>query len=35
MAERDILPDHFKPVHYDLVLTDLDFDQWSYKGAVT
>ncbi|KAH8885332.1 hypothetical protein GQ53DRAFT_365934 [Thozetella sp. PMI_491] len=35
MADRDILPDNFKPVHYDLVLTDLDFDSWSYKGTVT
>ncbi|KAK4674907.1 hypothetical protein QC764_503000 [Podospora pseudoanserina] len=35
MTDRDILPDTFKPVHYDLVITDLDFTTWSYKGTVT
>ncbi|KAK1833949.1 peptidase family M1-domain-containing protein [Podospora conica] len=35
MSDRDILPDHFKPVHYDLVLKDLDFSTWSYTGTVT
>ncbi|KAK4185428.1 putative aminopeptidase [Podospora australis] len=34
MTDRDILPDNFKPVHYDLVITDLDFASWSYKGTV-
>jgi len=34
MADRDILPDHFQPRHYDLVITDLDFEKWSYKGTV-
>ncbi|KAL2017417.1 hypothetical protein VTK56DRAFT_2219 [Thermocarpiscus australiensis] len=34
MADRDILPDDFKPVHYDLLLRDLDFKSWSYKGTV-
>ncbi|KAK1760223.1 mitochondrial aminopeptidase 2 [Echria macrotheca] len=34
MADRDILPDNFKPVHYDLVIRDLDFPTWSYKGTV-
>lgn len=35
MADRDILPDNFKPSHYDLVIKDLDFGNWSYKGTVT
>lgn len=35
MADRDILPDNFKPRHYDLVIKDLDFGNWSYKGTVT
>lgn len=35
MSDRDILPDHFKPVHYDLVLKDLDFSNWTYTGTVT
>jgi len=35
MSDRDILPDHFKPVHYDLILKDLDFSTWSYTGTVT
>ncbi|KAB5582275.1 peptidase family M1-domain-containing protein [Coniochaeta sp. 2T2.1] len=34
MADRDILPDNFKPSHYDLVIKDLDFGNWSYKGTV-
>ncbi|KAL2258866.1 hypothetical protein VTK26DRAFT_7650 [Humicola hyalothermophila] len=34
MTDRDILPDNFKPVHYDLVIRDLDFKNWSYKGTV-
>jgi len=34
MTDRDILPDTFKPAHYDLVITDLDFNNWSYKGSV-
>lgn len=35
MADREILPDNFRPQHYDLVLTDLNFADWSYKGIVT
>lgn len=35
MADRNVLPDYFKPAHYDLVLTDLDFKNWSYNGSVT
>lgn len=35
MTDRDILPDNFKPVHYDLVIKDLDLKNWSYKGTVT
>jgi len=34
MADRDILPDSFKPVHYDLVIKNLDFKNWSYTGTV-
>ena len=34
MADRDILPDDFKPSHYDLVIRDLDFKTWTYKGTV-
>ncbi|KAJ4288837.1 hypothetical protein N0V88_007166 [Collariella sp. IMI 366227] len=34
MTDRDILPDNFKPVHYDLTIRDLDFPNWSYKGTV-
>ncbi|TLS25061.1 hypothetical protein PpBr36_07516 [Pyricularia pennisetigena] len=34
MSARDILPDNFRPVNYDLKLTDLDFDNWSYNGTV-
>ncbi|KAK3385542.1 peptidase family M1-domain-containing protein [Podospora didyma] len=35
MADRDILPANFKPVHYDLVIKDLDFKNWAYSGTVT
>lgn len=35
MADRNILPDHFKVIHYDIVLTDLDFKNWTYDGTVT
>lgn len=34
MADRDILPGTVKPVHYDLLLTDLEFKDWTYKGTV-
>lgn len=34
MTDRDILPDNFKPGHYDLVIKDLDFEKWSYTGTV-
>lgn len=34
MTDRDILPDYFKPSHYDLTVKDLDFNDWSYKGTV-
>lgn len=33
--DRNILPDSFKAVHYDLSLTDLDFTSWTYNGSVT
>ncbi|KAH6608174.1 aminopeptidase 2 [Trichoderma cornu-damae] len=35
MADRDILPDNFKPTHYVLSLRDLNFEDWTYKGTVT
>lgn len=35
MADRNILPDHVKVEHYDIVLTDLDFEKWTYNGSVT
>lgn len=35
MADRDVLPDNVKPLHYILSLRDLDFDKWSYRGTVT
>ncbi|KAK1783249.1 peptidase family M1-domain-containing protein [Copromyces sp. CBS 386.78] len=34
MTDRDILPDNFKPTHYDLEIRGLDFASWSYKGTV-
>jgi hypothetical protein len=34
MADRDILPGNFKPSHYDLALTELEFDNWTYQGNV-
>lgn len=33
--DRNILPDYFKAVHYDLSLTDLDFTSWTFNGSVT
>lgn len=35
MADRNILPDHIKVDHYDIVLTNLDFANWRYNGSVT
>jgi hypothetical protein len=35
MTDRDILPDYFKPSHYDLAIGDLEFGSWSYEGTVT
>lgn len=35
MADRNILPDHIKVEHYDVVLTNLNFDEWTYSGSVT
>jgi hypothetical protein len=34
MADRDILPDVFQPSHYDLLIKDLNFDDWTYTGTV-
>ncbi|CAK7233428.1 hypothetical protein SEUCBS140593_008598 [Sporothrix eucalyptigena] len=33
-SDRDILPGNFKPSHYDLTITDLDFANWTFKGTV-
>ncbi|RDA84820.1 hypothetical protein CP532_3164 [Ophiocordyceps camponoti-leonardi (nom. inval.)] len=35
MADRDILPDNVKPLHYRLSLAAMDFAAWTYKGTVT
>lgn len=35
MGDRNILPDHIKVNHYDIVLTNLDFKKWTYNGSVT
>lgn len=34
MTDRDILPDFFKPNHYDLIITHLNFKNWTYHGKV-
>lgn len=34
MTDRDTLPGIFKPSHYDLSISSLNFDDWSYKGQV-
>ncbi len=34
MADRDILPGNFRPRRYDLVIKDLDFENWTYKGTI-
>lgn len=34
MADRDILPDCFQPVHYMLLIKNLDFEHWTYDGEV-
>lgn len=35
MGDRNILPGHFKAENYDIVLTNLDFEKWTYHGSVT
>lgn len=35
MADRDILPDNVKPVHYSLSIRDMDFKTWTYQGSLT
>ncbi|KAJ3562442.1 hypothetical protein NPX13_g8566 [Xylaria arbuscula] len=35
MADRDILPATVKPSHYDLFISSLKFDDWSYQGHVS
>lgn len=34
MTDRDTLPSIVKPTHYDLSISSLNFDDWSYKGQV-
>lgn len=34
MADRDILPAAVKPSHYDLSISSMNFDDWSYQGQV-
>ncbi|KAI0484343.1 peptidase family M1 [Xylariaceae sp. FL0804] len=34
MADRDILPATVVPSHYDLSISDIKFDDWSYQGEV-
>ncbi|KAI1809865.1 peptidase family M1-domain-containing protein [Poronia punctata] len=35
MADRDILPATVKPSHYDLTISSMNFDDWSYQGEVS
>ncbi|ORY64143.1 peptidase family M1 [Pseudomassariella vexata] len=35
MADRDILPAVFKPSHYNLSISALEFENWTYQGKVT
>ncbi|KYK56145.1 aminopeptidase [Drechmeria coniospora] len=35
MADREVLPDNVKPIHYKVSLGELDFKAWTYKGTVT
>ena len=35
MADRDILPGFFKPSHYNLSISRLEFKTWTYQGVVT
>ncbi|QQK47992.1 Aminopeptidase [Penicillium digitatum] len=34
MADRDLLPDNVKPIHYRVSLFSLDFMDWTYRGTV-
>lgn len=34
MTDRDTLPSIVRPSHYDLSISSLNFDDWSYKGQV-
>lgn len=34
MAHREILPVSLRPSHYSLVITNLDYNTWSYTGFV-
>jgi hypothetical protein len=35
MADRDVLPATVKPSHYDLSISSMNFDDWSYQGEVS
>lgn len=35
MTDRDILPGIVKPSHYDLSISSMNFDDWSYQGRVS
>jgi hypothetical protein len=35
MADRDILSAAVKPSHYDLSISSMNFDDWSYQGEVS
>jgi len=34
MADREILPGHFRPEGYQIVIDSLDFETWTYQGSV-
>lgn len=34
MGDRNILPDTFKPSHYDLAISKLEFKNWTYTGLL-
>lgn len=32
MTAKDKLPLTLRPTHYNLLFTDLDYDEWTYNG---
>lgn len=34
MGDKIVLPRTYKPSHYQLSLSDLDFQSWTFKGTV-